>query len=126
MSYEPTNWKTGDVVTSAKLNKLEEGVATAGGGGLTVSITQDGEYLLLNKTYTDVLSAVNAGKNIDFIMQSVTSQGSTSRSFFVMSQLLEREGVYGVILNAITPSSTKSLQFISTTADGELKANDGE
>lgn len=126
MSYEPTNWKTGDVVTSAKLNKLEEGVATAGGGGLTVSITQDGEYLLLNKTYTDVLSAVNAGKNINFIMQSVTSQGSTSRSFFVMSQLLEREGVYGVILNAITPSSTKSLQFISTTADGELKANDGE
>lgn len=26
MSYEPTNWKTGDVVTSAKLNKIEGGV----------------------------------------------------------------------------------------------------
>lgn len=27
MSYEPTNWKTGDVVTSAKLNKIEGGVS---------------------------------------------------------------------------------------------------
>lgn len=33
MSYTPTNWKTGDVVTSSKLNKLENGVADAGGGG---------------------------------------------------------------------------------------------
>lgn len=30
MSYEPTNWKTGDVVTSEKLNKLENGVANSG------------------------------------------------------------------------------------------------
>lgn len=30
MSYTPTNWKSGDVVTSAKLNKLEQGVAGAG------------------------------------------------------------------------------------------------
>lgn len=33
MSYEPTVWQTGDVVTSQKLNKLEQGVADAGGGG---------------------------------------------------------------------------------------------
>ena len=33
MAYEPTNWKSGDVVTSAKLNKLENGVADASEGG---------------------------------------------------------------------------------------------
>ena len=27
MSYEPTNWQSGDVVTSAKLNKIEQGIA---------------------------------------------------------------------------------------------------
>lgn len=32
MSYEPTIWKTGDIVSSEKLNKLENGVAGAGGG----------------------------------------------------------------------------------------------
>ena len=26
MSYEPTNWKAGDTVTSAKLNKIEQGI----------------------------------------------------------------------------------------------------
>ena len=31
MSYEPTNWKAGDVVTSAKLNKMEQGIAASGG-----------------------------------------------------------------------------------------------
>ena len=30
MSYTPTVWRTGDKVTSAKLNKLEQGVANAG------------------------------------------------------------------------------------------------
>lgn len=29
MAYNPTNWKTGDVVTSAKLNNIEAGVSTA-------------------------------------------------------------------------------------------------
>lgn len=33
MSYTPTNWATGDVITAAKLNKLEQGVAS---GGVTV------------------------------------------------------------------------------------------
>jgi hypothetical protein len=33
MSYTPTNWATGDVITAVKLNKLEQGVAA---GGVTV------------------------------------------------------------------------------------------
>lgn len=41
MSYEPTNWKSGDVVTSAKLNKLEQGVADAGGVMLVVNTVYD-------------------------------------------------------------------------------------
>lgn len=28
MAYEPTNWQAGDVVTSAKLNKMEQGIAS--------------------------------------------------------------------------------------------------
>lgn len=33
MSYTPTMWNAGDVVTAEKLNKLEQGVAEGGGGG---------------------------------------------------------------------------------------------
>lgn len=60
MSYEPTVWKTGDVVTSAKLNKLEQGVAS---GGLVVTgidpVYQSGT---LNKTWQEIFDAVSSGR----------------------------------------------------------------
>ena len=36
MSYTPTNWTTGDTITAAKLNKMEQGIANAGGGEFAV------------------------------------------------------------------------------------------
>lgn len=65
MSYEPTNWKSGDVVTSAKLNKLEQGVADAGGGNVLVVHITDDEGLdgyVADKTFAEISAAVNAGK----------------------------------------------------------------
>lgn len=41
MAYVPTEWKTGDIVTAAKLNKLEEAVANAGGGSELPAVTSD-------------------------------------------------------------------------------------
>ena len=32
MSYTPTTWATGDTITAAALNKMEQGIASAGGG----------------------------------------------------------------------------------------------
>lgn len=32
MAYTPTNWVTGDTVTATKMNKIENGIANAGGG----------------------------------------------------------------------------------------------
>ena len=61
MSYEPTNWKSGDVVTSAKLNKLEQGVANAGGGALVVH-SSDADSPVLDKTWKEISDAVSAGQ----------------------------------------------------------------
>ena len=38
MAYEPTVWQAGDTITSARLNKLEQGVAD-GGGAFVVEAT---------------------------------------------------------------------------------------
>lgn len=40
MAYTPTQWNTGDDVTAAKLNKIENGIANAGGGGVDVQVWQ--------------------------------------------------------------------------------------
>lgn len=33
MSYTPTTWTTGDTISASALNKIENGIADAGGGG---------------------------------------------------------------------------------------------
>ena len=40
MAYTPTTWVTGDTVTATKMNKIENGIANAGGGGVDVQVWQ--------------------------------------------------------------------------------------
>ena len=72
MPYEPTTWKTGDVVTSTKLNKMEQGIADAGGGSggggvLIVNVLYDPDqpeyqpHYYLDKTYSEIEQAVKSG-----------------------------------------------------------------
>ena len=70
MSYDPTTWKSGDVVTSAKLNKMEKGIEDAnaggsGGGATVVNVTetesgQDYVYTC-DKTAEEILTALEIG-----------------------------------------------------------------
>ena len=65
MSYTPTNWKTGDVVTPAKLNNMEQGIANAGGdGALVVHINSewvDDELVwTADKTVAEIFAANQA------------------------------------------------------------------
>lgn len=41
MSYTPTTWTTGDTITATALNKIEQGIADAGGGGYDLVIEYD-------------------------------------------------------------------------------------
>lgn len=38
MSYTPTTWTTGDTITASALNKIEQGIADGGGGGVDAVI----------------------------------------------------------------------------------------
>ena len=66
MSYTPTEWKTGDVVTSSKLNNLETGVENAFGGlfkiNLIVSSNSGNLTYSIDKTFAEILEAYNSGK----------------------------------------------------------------
>ena len=63
MAYEPTNWQAGDIVTSAKLNKIEQGIAA--GGGILVVHNENGT---LDKTWQEIYDA-------DFTILSVMEDG---------------------------------------------------
>lgn len=67
MAYTPTNWVTGDTVTATKLNKLEQGVANAGGGGYDAEVyiyhdnvsAHDYECTIISGTFDDLASKIS-------------------------------------------------------------------
>lgn len=63
MAYQPTQWARGDVVTSAKLNKLENGVK-ATGELCIVSLVGSGAEWTADKTFAEILAAFNAGNRV--------------------------------------------------------------
>lgn len=93
MAYIPTNWKDGDIISAEKMNKLEQGVAEGGGGGvLLVNVTKGNgggstpvvnsaspmlnapvpsPTFTANKTYAKVDAAVKAGKMIYLVYEGV-------------------------------------------------------
>lgn len=59
MSYEKQTWQTGDVVTSAKLNHMEDGIAA--GGVLVVNVNMVGETPTCDKTAGEMAAAYLSG-----------------------------------------------------------------
>ena len=55
MSYTPTEWKTGDIVSSQRLNKLEEGVE----GAYEVMVINNNDNTL-DKTWQEIYDAIGA------------------------------------------------------------------
>ena len=89
MAYEPTNWKTGDVVTSAKLNKLENGVA-AGSGVLVVTVNGSGPYTL-DKTAGEIFAECQAKK----LVVVYSSQAENAGTFAMIVEYdVDESGYY--------------------------------
>lgn len=61
MAYEPTNWKSGDVVTSAKLNKMESGITAATPYIVNMLWNEETEKSYLDKTATEIIAAMQKG-----------------------------------------------------------------
>ena len=71
MSYTPTNWTAGDTVTSAKLNKMEQGIATNNGWIIELNrqTVNNNDIVILGDgtiTYEMLENALEAGKIIYF------------------------------------------------------------
>lgn len=67
MPYSPTNWQTGDIVTSEKLNKIEAGIVNFGLSPLkiTASKVPNAAYGMpyqLDATAGDIVDALNSGR----------------------------------------------------------------
>ena len=67
MSYTPTTWKSGDIVTSEKLNKIENGLAEIAESDnsefvIPIFTWDEEENLTCNMTFNELNSAIQNGK----------------------------------------------------------------
>lgn len=61
MSYTPTTWTTGDTITATAMNKIENGIANAGGVLVcNSSYSQDADTFVLDKTAQEIYNALLA------------------------------------------------------------------
>lgn len=102
MTYNKTIWKSGDVVTSEKLNKLENGVAEAGGGLPIIFIAFDinSNTKSLNITPNDIIDEDNNIKAIPLLSMSETVDGDTTHYFLILDVIVceYRNGEYDYCL----------------------------
>lgn len=74
MSYSKTTWKTGDTITAQLLNHAEDGIAANDAAiasaltALQVKITYADNAFTADKTYSEMLTAFNAGIPVMLIM----------------------------------------------------------
>lgn len=70
MSYNPTNWVTGDVITAQKLNKMEQGIEDASVVyvNMNIDLVQDEvdvyEITEVDKTAEETYAILQSGKNV--------------------------------------------------------------
>ena len=94
MSYEPTTWKAGDTVTSAKLNKMEQGIANENNMILLVHEI-DGT---LDKTWTEIRDA-----DISFIINKASEEevtnGGSSTNLIISTSYFDGDFMVNTINN---------------------------
>lgn len=104
MAYEPTNWQAGDVVTSAKLNKMEQGIAR---NDVVECITEDITFssnAALNKTWQEIW---------DNNYTSIMITNGSSKQYGSIIGLSEATDDSPYIVMIVTTSSPKTFSCIS-------------
>ena len=108
MSYTPTNWKTGDIVTSEKLNHMEGGITNSENvffvGGVTLGEDKASLGGTLDKTWQEIHDAMQ--NKICIVV--IPTDGGFLQDF--VSGAIMIDGAYIVIIDGI--------QFSTSTASG--------
>lgn len=77
MAYEPNTWAKGDIVTSAKLNHIEQGISCAGGSNELVATftSSSASQFTSDKTLSEIIDAFEGGANVRAIAGTLSSGG---------------------------------------------------
>jgi hypothetical protein len=110
MSYTPTEWKTGDIVSSQRLNKLEEGVKDA---YEVMVINNTGG--VLDKTWQEIHDAMDQGKMC--IVRTDTSVPFSSIGTAFVESVINNEGECSVKAGMYTYTASSATGYPTTSSN---------
>lgn len=70
MSYEKQTWANGDIITANKLNHIEDGIENSEKNTLIVNVDATQNPITADKTYDELLSALQNGVAITAIVKN--------------------------------------------------------
>ena len=97
MSYTPTEWNSGDVITAEKLNKIENGIAGSGTNSDSSPIIVEaiwnytGGYSTLNKTWKEINDSFAEG-NVIYI----NIPNTIGVTHAIVTNTVAHQGQYGI------------------------------
>ena len=111
MSYTPTTWVTGDTITATKLNKMEQGIADAGGGyDFVITGEWDGydwtNLSLESGSYSALATAIQNGTIIKGIFVASANGGTYVYHLSAYSLNLEDEPLVAFTFIGNQPGSS--------------------
>lgn len=107
MAYSKNTWQSGDVVTSAKLNNIENGIANCNGA---ITATETDARITLSASYNDVISMISTG-----IVPFTVIEDEGAEEILICAYYWAEDGTYDVSFSAIDKSSV--YDFIASSAD---------
>lgn len=115
MAYEKQTWQTGDVITSAKLNHMEDGIANIGDTLVISGFSRDentGDVVgTSNKTWQEIHDALVNGKRCVIVIPDVYD----AEQLLVTSATVDPiEGVYSINTEAFSPEADSTNEYPTT------------
>ena len=112
MSYNPTNWQAGDTVTSAKLNKIEQGIKNSVLVANLIVDDQENNIMHLDKTWQEIYDA-------NFCIANQIMDDGIATSFVGVKTPGEEGNVLAPYVIVLFPvGSTEQQTFFSATPNG--------
>ena len=122
MAYTKNTWQTGDVVTSAKLNNIENGIA--GPDPLVVTESKSGDNYVLDKTWNEIKTAIDANRVV--WLKQTSDYGTWN---FYIYGYVSGPPTYSLLAgngDPIYPVEEGYDYYQAVSADGILTAEGGE
>ncbi len=127
MAYEPTQWRSGDTITSERLNKMEQGIANSGVFKVTVNATQSvtesfpSSFSDSSASYSEILDAYNSGLFVYYEV-TLTVDSSVRREIYYISSIVPEDVDHNILAYIVFDNVTGGDMCV--ISDGRILTTD--